>query len=158
MAKLGILPTLDDMFGPGGQRLLDQMPFDGAYAMRVQSLRGLLEIYERELGMVTRELHHRLAHHQGYQAIQAVQGIGPIMAAIFVAEIGDVTRFPDARHLCSWAGLTPPTGSPTPTSNAATSRSRGATWCAGRPSKPSLATTVATPSPRRSRGSPNGGA
>ena len=29
------------------------------------------------------------------------------MAAIFVAEIGDVTRFPDARHLCSWAGLTP---------------------------------------------------
>jgi transposase len=24
-----------------------------------------------------------------------------------VAEIGDVTRFPDARHLCSWAGLTP---------------------------------------------------
>ena len=24
-----------------------------------------------------------------------------------MAEIGDVTRFPDARHLCSWAGLTP---------------------------------------------------
>ena len=29
------------------------------------------------------------------------------MAAIFTAEIGDVTRFPDARHLCSWAGITP---------------------------------------------------
>ena len=28
-------------------------------------------------------------------------------AAIFVAEIGDITRFADARHLCSWAGLTP---------------------------------------------------
>ena len=26
---------------------------------------------------------------------------------IIVAEIGDVTRFPTARHLCSWAGLTP---------------------------------------------------
>jgi len=26
---------------------------------------------------------------------------------VFVAEIGDVHRFPDARHLCSWAGLTP---------------------------------------------------
>jgi hypothetical protein len=24
-----------------------------------------------------------------------------------VAEIGDITRFADARHLCSWAGLTP---------------------------------------------------
>jgi transposase len=29
------------------------------------------------------------------------------MAGIFVAEIGDVSRFPSARHLCSWAGLTP---------------------------------------------------
>jgi transposase len=29
------------------------------------------------------------------------------MAAIVVAEIGDVGRFPTARHLCSWAGLTP---------------------------------------------------
>jgi transposase len=29
------------------------------------------------------------------------------MAAIFVAEIGDVTRFRSAEALCSWAGLTP---------------------------------------------------
>jgi transposase len=107
MAKLGILPTLDDMFGPGGQRLLDEMPFEGAYAIRVESLRDLLEIYNRELALVERELHRRLAAHQGYRAIQAIQGVGPIMAAIFVAEIGDITRFPDARHLCSWAGLTP---------------------------------------------------
>jgi len=107
MAKVGILPTLDDMFGPGGQRLLDAMPFEGAYAVRVESLRDLLEIYERELAMVGRELQRRLAGNRGYGAIQAIKGVGPIMAAIFVAEIGDVTRFPDARHLCSWAGLTP---------------------------------------------------
>jgi transposase len=107
MAKLGILPTLDDMFGPGGQKLLDAMAFDGAYAIRIESRRDLLELYERELAMVQRELHRRLADHQGYRAIQAIKGVGPIMAAIFVADIGDVTRFPDARHLCSWAGLTP---------------------------------------------------
>jgi transposase len=29
------------------------------------------------------------------------------MAGIFVAEIGDGTRFPTARYLCSWAGVTP---------------------------------------------------
>jgi transposase len=107
MAKLGILPRRDDMFGPGGQVLLDAMPFEGAYAIRVESLRDLLEFYERELTLVTRELHRRLADEKGYGAIQAIKGVGPIMAAIFVAEIGDVARFPDARHLCSWAGLTP---------------------------------------------------
>jgi transposase len=29
------------------------------------------------------------------------------LAAVFVAEIGDVTRFPSPGHLASWAGLTP---------------------------------------------------
>ena len=103
MAKLGILPTLDDMFGPGGQKLLDDMDFGGAYATRVESLRDLIALYDRELAMVERQLSRRLAGHRGYQALK---GVGRITAAIFVAEIGDVSRFPDARHLCSWAGLT----------------------------------------------------
>ena len=106
MAKCGILPRYGDMFGPAGQALLDAMPFEGAYVIRVESLRDLLEIYERELTMVTRELHRRLADHPGYEAIQAIRGVGPVMAAIFVAEIGDISRFPTARHLCSWAGMT----------------------------------------------------
>lgn len=107
MAKQGILPVLDDMFGPGGQVLLDEMPFDGVYAIRVESLRDLLEIYDRELTMIDRETRRRLKGHDGYQAVQAIHGVGPVMASIFVAEIGDITRFPTARHLCSWAGLTP---------------------------------------------------
>ena len=107
MAKEGILPTLDDMFGPGGRQLIAQMPFDGAYKLRVDSLLELLDHYARQLVVVEAELAHRLAGHAGYQAIQAIKGVGPIMAAIFVAEIGDVSRFPTARHLCSWAGLTP---------------------------------------------------
>jgi len=107
MAKQGILPTLDDMFGPGGRQLIAQMPFDGAYKLRVESLLELLDHYARQLVVVEAELAHRLKDHAGYEAIQAIKGVGPIMAAIFVAEIGDVTRFHNARHLCSWAGLTP---------------------------------------------------
>ena len=32
---------------------------------------------------------------------------GALFAAVFVAEIGDVTRFDSPKALCSWAGLTP---------------------------------------------------
>ena len=32
---------------------------------------------------------------------------GPLLAAVFVAEIGDITRFHRAEQLASWAGLTP---------------------------------------------------
>jgi transposase len=101
MAKLGILPPMSDMFGPTGQGRLDEMPFEGAYATRVGSLGGLLERYEHELDMVEHQLHGRLADHKGYNAIQALNGVGRMTAAVMVAEIGDVGRFPDARHLCS---------------------------------------------------------
>ena len=54
-----------------------------------------------------------------------IPGSAVSSGAVFVAEIGDVHRFPDARHLCSWAGLTPRArASPTPTPGVATSPSR----------------------------------
>jgi transposase len=36
-----------------------------------------------------------------------MKGISPTLGAVFVAEIGEVTRFPTAGALCCWAGLTP---------------------------------------------------
>jgi transposase len=39
--------------------------------------------------------------------IQAVPGVGPVLAAVFVAEIGQVDRFAGPAQLASWAGLTP---------------------------------------------------
>jgi transposase len=107
MAKLGIIPALPDMFTIQGQKLLNELGFPGPYGLRVESLRDLLEIYDRELALVECRLHLELKAHRGYRAIQAIYGVGEITAAIFVAEIGDVTRFPTARHLCSWAGMTP---------------------------------------------------
>jgi transposase len=107
MAKHGIVPELGRMFGPTGQVLLDKMGFEGVYGLRVESLPDLLELYDRELAMVEREMRLRFKDHAGYHAIQVICGVGPVMAGIFVAEIGDVGRFPTARHLCSWAGLTP---------------------------------------------------
>jgi transposase len=107
MAKCGVLPTRDDMFGPGGTAQLDAMDIGGAFLIRLESLRDLLQVFEREIAMVERHLRARLKADPGYNAIQVIHGVGPILASIFVAEIGDVSRFPSARHLCSWAGLTP---------------------------------------------------
>ena len=75
MAKVGILPSLTDMFGPGGLELLDHMPFEGAYRLRVRSLRELLEVFDREVAMVEREVHRQLRDHRGYRAVQALHGV-----------------------------------------------------------------------------------
>ena len=88
MAKLGILPPQAEMFGPTGQVLLDEMDFPGPYGLRVESLRDLLEIYDRELALVEREIAGWLKDDVGYRAIQALHGIGPITAAILVVGLG----------------------------------------------------------------------
>ncbi len=107
MAKEGVLPTLSDMFGPAGQKALDEMPLGRAYTIRMESLRDLMEAYDDQVSMLESEIHRQLKDHDGYRAIQAIDGVGRIFAAIFVAEIGDIHRFSGPEKLCSWAGLTP---------------------------------------------------
>jgi transposase len=107
MAKHGILPARLDIFGPGGTAQLDLLRLPSGYANRIESLRDLIIFFDREVTMIEREIHQMLKDDSGYKAIQAVPGIGRVFAAIFVAEIGDVSRFASADKLCSWAGLTP---------------------------------------------------
>jgi transposase len=107
LAKEGVLPTTHDQFGKAGNAQLDALELADVYALRVRSLRSLVEVYDREVVVLERTIHQRLRDDRGYRAIQQINGIGPTMAAILVAEIGDVTRFGNAAALCSWAGLTP---------------------------------------------------
>jgi transposase len=107
LAKEGVAVPVSDLFGVAGRRLLDEVPLARAYTIRVESLRDLIEVYDREITMADREVRAALEGHAGWTAVQAIPGVGPVLGAVFVAEIGDVDRFPTARHLCSWAGLTP---------------------------------------------------
>jgi transposase len=107
LAKQGVRVPMSDLFGVAGTRLLDELRLERAYAQRVASLRRLLAAYHQEITLLGREIATALANDAGYLAIQAIPGVGPVLAAVFVAEIGDVHRFASAPQLCSWAGLTP---------------------------------------------------
>jgi transposase len=107
MAKEGVLPSVAGMFCRAGNAQLDTIALGEVYATRVESLRKLIEVYDGEVAMLEAQIRERLRGDRGYRAIQAINGIGATMAAILVAEIGDVSRFRSAAALCSWAGLTP---------------------------------------------------
>jgi len=104
LAKQGVRVPMSDLFGVAGSRLLDELQLGRAYALRIASLRSLIAVYDQQITMLGREISSVLAGDVGYQAIP---GVGPVLAAVFVAEIGDVHRFAGAPQLCSWAGLTP---------------------------------------------------
>ena len=107
LAKEGVTVPVTNLFGLGGRSLLDTVELGDAYRFRVDSLCGLIDAFDTEVDHVAAVLADVLGEHAGYQAVQAIAGVGPVLAAVFVAEVGDVTRFPGAAQLCSWAGLTP---------------------------------------------------
>jgi transposase len=107
LAKAGVLIAVSDLFGVTGRQRLAKVPLGTAYAQRIRSLLELIDILDSHEARFAAMIAARLDTHRGYQAIQHLPGVGPTLAAVFVAEIGDVHRFTDAAHLCSWAGLTP---------------------------------------------------
>jgi transposase len=104
LAKHCLRPPVNDLRGPAIHAEL-ALPY--AYIIRIESLRDLVGTVDREVTMLDRTIHLRLKDDRGYQAIQALDGVGRVIAAVFCAEIGDVGRFPGPKALCSWAGLTP---------------------------------------------------
>jgi transposase len=106
LAKQGVHVPVSDLFGVGGQQLLDDLRLDAPFNARVGSLRRLIDAFTFEIDILSTRTRTQLRNHRGFQAVQAIRGVGPVLAAIFAAEIGDVTRFARPQQLCSWAGMT----------------------------------------------------
>lgn len=107
LAKCGVQVLMSDLFGVEGTALLDRLELPAPYRARVRSLRRLIDALEFEIDLFAGMCRARLARDPGYAALQTIPGIGQVLAAVFVAEIGDVRRFPGPAQLASWAGLTP---------------------------------------------------
>ena len=107
LAKCGVPVAMSDLFGVGGTELLDGLDLPKPYLARVASLRRLIDLLDFEIDIFAKLTRGQLARDPGYIAVQTIPGIGPILAAVLVAEIGDVHRFGTAERLGCWAGLTP---------------------------------------------------
>jgi transposase len=107
LAKCGVSIPMTDLFGVAGTDLLDRLRLPTPYASRIDSLRRVIEALEFEIGVFSTIVNGRLIRDPGYRAVQTIPGIGPVLGAVFVAEIGDIRRFERPEQLTCWAGLTP---------------------------------------------------
>jgi transposase len=107
LGKEGVIPTLSELWGPAGARWLNDLELAAAYQCRVESLRELIAHHDTEVDRLDGLIHSLLRDDVGYRVIQQLDGIGRVFGAVFVAEIGDVSRFGRPAQLCCWAGLTP---------------------------------------------------
>jgi transposase len=106
LAKNGRL-VAGGLFGLQGRQRLAEVALPAAFRARVDSQLRLIDILETEIDAFDRRIAEVFADQAGYQAVLQVGGVGPVLGAVFCAEIGEVTRFPGPRQLCSWTGVTP---------------------------------------------------
>ena len=83
--------------------------FNDNHAQLAQSMLARLALVERalaELDAAIAEAFRPWAHQ--LELLQTIPGVGEKVAQVIIAETGgDMTRFPSAAHLASWAGLAP---------------------------------------------------
>jgi len=107
LAGCGVPVAMSDLFGMGGQGLLERVVLPPAFRARLTSARRVIETLDFEIEVFTDPTAGRLRGHRGYTAIQVIPGVGAVLGAVFLAEIGDVHRFPGPGQSTSWAGLSP---------------------------------------------------
>jgi len=107
LARQGILPEHSDLFGSAGRAFLTGLQLPDGPRRRLDSLLTLIDDFDREITHTTREIDQRAKTDDRVKLLCQIRGIGRYTALLIIAEIGEVKRFPTAKHLCAWAGLTP---------------------------------------------------
>jgi transposase len=107
LARQGILPEHTDLFGRSGREFLADLELPEGSRRRLDSLMSLICDFDREITATTREIDARAKADERVPVLCQLPGVGRYTAMLIIAEVGDVTRFPTARHLCAGAGLAP---------------------------------------------------
>src|SRR3954449_1892437 len=107
LARQGVQHGHTKLLGPGGRAFLSALELREAPRRRLDSLIALINDFDREIADTTPEIDQRARADDRVEVLTQIRGVGRYPAMLIIAEVGDVTRFPSARHLCSWAGLAP---------------------------------------------------
>jgi len=78
---------------------------------RITSYIHLMKSLDTEIKDISKEILSIAKEDENAKLLMTIPGIGHYSALLIVSEIGDINRFPDSYHLCSYAGLVPSTHS-----------------------------------------------
>jgi transposase len=86
LAKAGVVIPVSDLFGVGGRQRLAKVPLGAAYVQRVISLLELIDALDAHETRFSVMVADKLGGHAGYQAIQQLPGVGPILRTPDIAQ------------------------------------------------------------------------
>jgi transposase len=92
--------------GPG-RGWLAELPLPAVSREIVDDCLAFTDALAPVTGRLDAELRAHARADPRVKVLTTLPGVGQFTALVMLAEIGDITRFPSARTLASWAGLTP---------------------------------------------------
>jgi len=110
LAKYGTpASACSDPYGKRGRaeltQRLERLPEQTRWVS--QHLLAQLDFVSRQIQQLEQRLEKLVAVTEPMQWLLTLPGVGTILAATIALEIGEVSRFPSAEHLASYAGTTP---------------------------------------------------
>ena len=83
--------------------------FTEHHALLLKQMLGRIDGIDADIDLLDERIEaHLVPFADAVERLDEIPGIGPTAAAVIIAEIGvDMTRFPTAGHLCSWARFAP---------------------------------------------------
>ncbi|HKH94583.1 MAG TPA: IS110 family transposase [Gemmatimonadaceae bacterium] len=107
LATHGVQTSHSDLFGKGGRAFLAELELRDPPRQRLDGLLRLIDDFDREIDLLAGEIDERATVDDRVAVLCQIRGIGRYTAMLIIAEVGEIERFPTARNLCAWAGLTP---------------------------------------------------
>jgi transposase len=106
LADAGVARAEGLWSGPG-RAWLAQVRLSAVARLVIEDYLALIDSLAGPIAAVEAQITARAKPDPRVEVLTALPGVGTLTAMTVLAEIGDITRFPTARKLCAWAGLTP---------------------------------------------------
>jgi len=105
--KNGIRISVSNIFGKKAVQRLRELSLRDCYREEIDGYLRLMETLKTLTGETDRTIEKLVGMSPEASLLLSIPGIGHYSALLITSEIGDVTRFPSAKKLCSYAGLVP---------------------------------------------------
>lgn len=107
VSKTGLQTPTRMVCGVKSRRFLATAPVRACYRFALDGYLRSLEHLTTEIRAASHTIETQASADPQARLLQTMPGLGAYSALLILSEIGDIRRFPDSRHLCSYAGLVP---------------------------------------------------
>ena len=110
LAGYNLSSPVTDLLGRSGRKWLVEVAEQELRPTSQQVITEMLSLIQQmevQIKKLAKEIPLPEALKPKAELLKSMPGVGQLVAATILAEIGDISRFNSAKALCNWAGLTP---------------------------------------------------